>query len=338
MANKRFSEEYETVREALRDCTFPKDSQGIISDLKLVCPPDGPNAAAATALARLRDKCERGFFQRLFGTSQNKEANGILQIAGGNPGQDRKAAALKALRHLYLMKRFGGHSLWVMSLPDVFCKWPSDQIAGKTGDALNAILKDSSGRFTSKQMRDLTHASQCAGAWANKASAICAKTSGVGAETRDRLIERWFADETTKEDEFDGIAAKLKEGYKKISVAALSKKLVLTDNPIDRGTDDENCNAYVWGDALYVIYIENEFFSGGGDPLTGLTNWSRILVHELSHSQLDTDDHAYRWAGLKPKSTSFTAAQALDNADSWAFFAADANGKLTQSDRNYCLK
>lgn len=338
MPKQRFSEEYVAIRNALRDCDFADAEQTLIAHLKWLCAADGPDVGAARALDQLRDHCERGFFQRLFGSAQDKESAGILALAGEDPSQDRKAAALKALRHLFLMTRFGGHSLWVMSLPNIFSKWPSDQIAGLSGEALKTILSDKSSRFSQKQMRDLSHCSQCAGAWANKATAICTATKGVGAETRERLIRRWFADEDTVDSDIPSIANTLQEGFKKIAVAALSKQLVLTDNPIDRGTDDEKSNAYVWGDALNVVYIENGFFGPGGDPLSGLTNWTRILVHELSHSQLNTDDIAYRWQGLKPAAASLSTAQALRNADSWAFFAADANGSLSESDRKFCLK
>lgn len=236
------------------------------------------------------------------------------------------------------MTKFGGHSLWVMSLPQSYRKWPSDELSGKSGEGLANLLRDKEGRFSGKQMRDLTSASQEAVKWANKASAICTATLGIGAESAGTLIKRWFADENCSDQDITKMAATLAAGYKKIAVAAAGRKMVLTDNPVDRGTPDEDSNAYVWYDQLNVVYIEGGFFGEGGDPLFGLKNWTRILVHELSHSQVKTEDHAYRWKGLKPRSNSFPSAKAIENADSWAFFAADANGELTQRDREFCLK
>jgi hypothetical protein len=64
------------------------------------------------------------------------------------------------------------------------------------------------------------------------------------------------------------------------------------------------------------------------------------LVHELSHLKVFTADERYRHArdattgnrlGLRPGGDpGFTMAQALNNADSWAFFAADCAGALSK--------
>ena len=76
-------------------------------------------------------------------------------------------------------------------------------------------------------------------------------------------------------------------------------------------------------------------------------NWARILIHELSHSQLNTDDVTvpgdvdprYSWhpQGIAPRKDSFHTEYAMNNADSWAFFAVDAAGMLTTSERNVAL-
>jgi hypothetical protein len=67
-----------------------------------------------------------------------------------------------------------------------------------------------------------------------------------------------------------------------------------------------------------------------------LTNWTRIVVHELSHREAKTDDHCYRHnpADLKPDSgdANFSAEKALDNADSWALFCMDCAGEMTGGD------
>ncbi|RYF75966.1 MAG: hypothetical protein EOO29_23245, partial [Comamonadaceae bacterium] len=65
------------------------------------------------------------------------------------------------------------------------------------------------------------------------------------------------------------------------------------------------------------------------NTLTGLTNWARIVVHELTHREVKTADHAYEHQGMSPKKLS--AAKALENADSWAWFCADCAGALTDA-------
>jgi hypothetical protein len=84
-----------------------------------------------------------------------------------------------------------------------------------------------------------------------------------------------------------------------------------------------------------VIYVEPAFFSNR-DMFKDLKNWTRIVVHELSHRMVKTKDHRYRHhaSGLKPDATdaNFTAAKALDNADSWAMFCMDCAGQMTNSD------
>jgi hypothetical protein len=74
--------------------------------------------------------------------------------------------------------------------------------------------------------------------------------------------------------------------------------------------------------------IEEEFF-GTRNTLTGLQNWARIVIHELTHRELKTADHAYEHQGINPKK--LTAAKAIENADSWAWFCADCAGALTAS-------
>jgi hypothetical protein len=103
--------------------------------------------------------------------------------------------------------------------------------------------------------------------------------------------------------------------------------LIYTDSVSERGTHaNAGTEAFVWGDPLDVVYIEEKFF-GRRNTLTGLTNWARIVVHELSHREVATKDHAYEHQGMAPKKLS--AAKAIENADSWAWFCADCGGALS---------
>jgi hypothetical protein len=341
MANQTFSEEYDTIRSVLASETFSsdKDAARLIRRLKSLLRSTGPDGSQGGALDSLRSHCERGFINRLFGQATDKESAGILALAGADKNLAKKAAALKALRHFHFMKKFGGHSLWVMSLPNSYKKWPSDQlgkIASKT--RLAAKLRNKKGRFSSSQMRDLVNSSQTSAAWANRVHGMCTKTRGLGARRVDRLVKRWFADEDSTDDDIKAMRKTLAEGFKKIASAALSGKMVFTDNPIHRGTELEDAFAYVWYDRLNVVYIEGQFFKPG--LFSGPKHWALIVVHELSHSQCNTVDVPghYDHDGIKPNKVSYPASKAITNADNWAWFAADCNHALTAKNRSDALK
>lgn len=65
--------------------------------------------------------------------------------------------------------------------------------------------------------------------------------------------------------------------------------------------------------------------------LSGPKNWARIIVHELTHLDCSTTDENYAWAGIRP-GKNITTEQAVKNADSWAYFAADCANALTESE------
>lgn len=347
MPNKVFTEEYDEVRQILQSDDFSTDKSAVamLSTLKLLLGDDGPDKSHATALNSLRGHCKRGLFNKLFSTAKSKESDGILTLAGGDPDLNKKSAALKTLRHMRLLTKFGGHCLWIVSLPKPYSKWPIQEFDGLSEHSLKGKLESIDEYHSQKEMRDLSHATQKAVAWANKAGAMCSATNGVGATSGETLIKRWFADENNQSaDKIALIRTTLVNGFGRIASAAGSGKMILTENPVDRGTEMEQSEAYVWYDRLNVIYIEGDFF-GNQNLLQGMTNWARIIVHELSHSQLNTDDvethgqprYAWHPRGIGPRSDSFTTAQALNNADNWAWFAADASGALSKKNLNDAL-
>ena len=54
------------------------------------------------------------------------------------------------------------------------------------------------------------------------------------------------------------------------------------------------------------------------------------IIHELTHKLVSTKDIRYDHDGLKPGAT-FDNGDALNNADSWAYFAADIVGALNKA-------
>jgi hypothetical protein len=61
---------------------------------------------------------------------------------------------------------------------------------------------------------------------------------------------------------------------------------------------------------------------------------AETIIHELSHHEMNTQDHRYDDAGLKPNSATFPFAKAIDNADSWGYFALDLAGYLSKADHD----
>lgn len=144
------------------------------------------------------------------------------------------------------------------------------------------------------------------------------------------IIARWFADSASTDSDVILMAAQLHIGLQKIAAKLKSGCLLYTDSVSERGTtENAGTEAFVWGDTVDVVYIEEEFF-GSGNTLSGLRNWARIVIHELTHRELKTKDHAYEWQAMAPKKIS--AAKAIENADSWAWFCADCAGVLTKAE------
>jgi hypothetical protein len=61
------------------------------------------------------------------------------------------------------------------------------------------------------------------------------------------------------------------------------------------------------------------------------------LLHEMSHSVINTKDAVYDFDGLKPGAV-LSQKHALVNADSWAYFATDLAGQLPGSRAAKVLK
>jgi hypothetical protein len=202
-------------------------------------------------------------------------------------------------------------------------------------------------QFSYDAKKNLSKATQEGGAWCQKAMVVagaCLKGKGKGIE----IIKRWFADENNQgETELAAIASKLNEGFKKLANSMTKGEVILTDVPSVRG-DTSNT---IWlseaaaapgsatSDGIRVIYIESAFFDDK-NVLSGKKNWTRILVHEMTHVELATDDHRYAHnnLGMKPEKTNFSTATCLTNAESWAFFAADCAGALDDGIRSRVLK
>ena len=248
----------------------------------------------------------------------------------------------KALDKALVPRPWKGTVARLGALPASFGDWPSGELAGASMAKLRQKLGDTRERFSLDDRKHLSDCTQEAMRWCQKTLILLAKVQGrsqKGRQAGRELVSRWFADANTDEAELDRIVDALQAGFKKILAVLGSGRLVLTDHPQARGSTLVSSEAFVFTarEPVDVVYIEDAFFSAN-NVLKGLKNWTRILAHELSHRELATVDKFYAWQGIKPVSGGFPAADALVNAESWAFFCADAAGALTDSDRQAALQ
>lgn len=354
-----FTEEFEKAQEVIKGRTFNKDWLKLVGDLKKVFSVDGPSDNGASALSDLRKRVLEGESQGVFKGPKKltDEAEGILSATGDydhakptalsaiNDATRDKAAALKLLRHLYLLRKRGSHKVWICSLPASMAAWPSKELAGADVAKLRSRLSDVSQRFSEEDKKNLSDATQEAMKWVQKALILLAnaaskKDKSASKEKALTVVKRWFDDGSSTPEQLNLLIGDLQAGFKKIAAKLGSGHLVMTDHPEYRGQSLENSEAFVWAlpnrEKIEVVYIESQFF-GNNNLLKGLKNWTRILVHEMTHLDVGTQDKFYAWEGIKP-GPGFSFADASVNAESWAFFCADAGGALTEGDRTSALK
>jgi len=328
----RFSEAYETIQQGLANKGFSTDKgwQDLITRARKFAGVSGFDVGEASLVSDLHNKLAsdeaegtneavllyRACGERLSGTGPGAVVDADL---------GKRLGALKTIRHVYLLKRFGGHKIWCLAIPTSFSDWPCNSLMGSLG-GVTTKLNDKAERFTLAQRKDLSHASQHALKWVHKAMIVA---GNPGKNANFERVARWFADANSKDEDITQYAQILNAGLKKIASKLKSGHLIYTDSVSERGTNaNAGTEAFVWGDPMDVVYIEDEFF-GTHNTLTGLTNWTRIVVHELTHREAATQDHAYEHQGINPRKLS--AAKAIENADSWAWFCADCAGALADS-------
>ena len=127
------------------------------------------------------------------------------------------------------------------------------------------------------------------------------------------------------------------DGFKKIAAVCNGARLVFSDHPPDRSKGGWKDWAFVYkSEAMDVVYLQGAYLKAAKRSGT-LWKCALTIIHELSHREVKTDDNRYDYDGLKPDKSSFPHAKALDNADSWAYFALDYVGTLPAGDRDDVL-
>lgn len=287
------------------------------------------NLRTAVAASARKDSLKNG--EVLYDAASNAQTGGTV---------NDRAATLKFLQHVHRATSSGGQSVWVYAPPMSDAGWVFDEI---TGDAatVKARLDRNDEIFSRDDRKWMTTALMSA----RKISEDC-KHKLAGGLLRNvksstlEVVKRWFNDENSTDESTAATVKTLLAGFKKIAAACNSSTLVFTDYPDWRAQrDDFYGGAFRGGEGgkFPVIYLEGAF-----TRLTGNSGkaWLCVetIIHELSHHEVSTQDHRYDSHGLKPNKNTFTAAQALENADSWGYFALDLAGHLSRTDFNTVYK
>jgi hypothetical protein len=362
--DQKFKAEYDYAREWLKnDAKFAEEWRPLVRDLHKLMSDTGFDPAREVALGKLRTKVKHGE-KTLLGHKSVGEDQGILaavdawadKSAGKVTAQHKmRAATLKMLRHVYLLNKSGNRQVWLHSLPKEFLNWATDEFNAKaTDDDVKALLRTKDERFTADQKKHLAHAAQHSLRWCQKTLMVLSSAgkAGKGNEKARALVKRWFADPACTETDLDGFITKLQAGFKAVVATLNGGRIVLTDWVPLRGStsaDDigwQDSEAFTFasrGEGMDLVYIENAFFvKNAGNVLDGMPQYTRILVHELTHLAAGTTDinnggARYAWYGIGPHA-GYPGSDCIRNADNWAFFAADCGGALTDGQRQKALK
>jgi hypothetical protein len=367
---KKFKAEYDYARGWLaNEANFEASWQPLIRRLYQLMDATGFDAGRAGALSELRAQLAGGG-AGAGGRGVVAEDRAILSAVGALSDNDAtpvearakmRAAALKLLRHVYLLNRSGNRKVWIVSLPTQLADWPSDDLNARanTQAAVRTLLRANSEIFNWESKRHLASATRHALAWGHRARMVLANAANAGTARASResagaldLVRRWFADPATTAADLNTYVGTLSQGFRNI-VARLNRgHFVLTDwVPLRNATAAAdigflNSEAFTFassGEGMDVVYIERSFFvDHPGNVLGGHKNWTRVIVHELTHLVCGTEDvnignARYAWYGIGPHA-GFPGSAAIRNADSWAFFCADCAGVLTDSERSTALK
>lgn len=335
----KFTEAYTKARDVLENQVFESQWQAF---LFADCQARALFAAGGLAVdraadldrirKRLRDKCK----------SDNHKIGAVIVEAAQNPVSSgtlaERAATLKMLSHTYHVVKKGAQNVWVYAPPKAYTKWIFDELSGDA-KALEPKLNHETKIFSSTEMRWMASALAVALKIVEDTKAKLSGAVGKQAETDD-VIRRWFLDEDSGDAQLTEARTKLLDGFKKIAVACASDKLVFADYADWITTRNKYFGAAFRGGeggGFPVIYLEGAF-----TRLTGNSGkmWlcAETIIHEFSHHEVSTRDHRYDSSGLKPAKATLSYAKAIDNADSWGYFALDLAGYLSKSDRKKTLK
>ena len=338
-----FSAEYRTLKEIVANGKFDEPLKAAMGQMKGVFGVDGFDPSCQPTLDLMR------------GLLFVKEHDRIMSSAGIDPTATTapalesvmRAAALKFLRHLYLVHQRGSQKVWVADSPTSYHHYPSGELDAVKSDMLNlrSRLMDRDEQFGPHRRAALGAATTTALAWCHRANMALADAAANPASASMDKVRRWFASSVTTEEDLESVIRELSAGFKKVTATLSSSQLIFTDMPSLRGATAGqdlrllNSFAFVFGgryEKLPIVYIENAFFGNHTTPLPDKVLWALTVVHEITHIDASTKDHHYDNDGLKC-GPMFDPDDAAENADSWAYFCADCANALAPSHINAAM-
>ena len=337
---EQFSEAYRKARSVVASQTFAPEWDKFLKselDVAALLSADGLNTGRAGDLDKIRKKIvgstKNGAFTAFFvggGVADTLLAAAKSAKSSGTVAD--RAATLKWLKHLYFSRKRGGQEVWVYAGPKDYDKWVFDEITG-TESGFKSKLGSETEVYSETDRATMCDALQLAMAWAQKTAAGMA---GGSAEAK-AVVRRWFADADTTDTQITAAMARLNEGFKKIAAVCNGSRLVFSDHPPDRSKGGWKDWAFIYKtETMDVVYLQGAYLKAARGKGT-LWKCALTILHELSHREVRTEDNRYDYDGLKPHAKRFPSASALNNADSWAYFAVDFVGMLTAGERNKAL-
>ncbi len=334
MAVKKYSEAYAKARDVFSTQQFEAGWQKFFVEtcrVKGLLGATGLDASCNSGLNKIRDRVAaevgKGVASGavILKSAQSGVAGGSLQ---------ERAAAVKMLKHTYLVQHTEGQDVWVYSPPKDHVGWIFDEIVGSP-EVIEPKLSSDVEIFSTTEREWMSSCLKIA-------LKVCEDTRtklSAKSDATAEIVKRWFIDPAAGDVETASAFEKLSEGFKKIAVVCGSKTLMFTDYPDWRAQRNKYFGGAMpggEGGGFPVIYLEGAF-----TRLTGNTGkqWLCVetIIHEFSHHEVRTRDHRYDSSGLKP-SAAFPYAKAIENADSWGYFALDLAGYLSAADREKTCK
>jgi len=328
-----FTSNYLLARAVFRDQDYESDWNKFLKNkchVKSLLGDSGFRSSHASSLDKIREKIEKdagtgSTGDVIYAAAENNKSKGSV---------NDRAAALKMLKHVYRVSKIGAKDVWVYAPPKHYTDWVFLEIIG-SASTVKAKLSMDVEIFSDAEKKWMADALAQS---LRIAEDMKVRLAG-GFYRKKAVVKRWFLDEGCGDEKVDEAIKKLLEGFKKIAVACGSNCLVFTDFADWRWRRDRLYGAAYRGGEIGgfpVIYLEGAFAK-----LTGNTGkiWlcAQTIIHELSHVVVSTEDHRYGVHGLKPKAAGFPYAKAINNADSWGYFALDFSGYLSNADRTNVL-
>ena len=330
-----FSEAYSQARDVIQTEKFAAEWETFIDNearLKLVLGADYPSASHGDGLDKLRTRfdkaAKKGFFSNFTGNGLDEVILAACKTGGRDANIGEKAATLKMLKHLYLQRKSGNQDVWIYSPPKAYRSWMFSEIKGEDNGS-KAKLRQEKEVYSAGERAVMCDALQEAAAWCQKVQINMAAAGGEDA------VKAWFMDPAATPQNLTQAIDTLKDGFKRLDTVCRSGQLIFSDEPGDRTSGGWKDWAFVYkSEAMNVVYLQGAFVKAGNSG--NKTMCALTIIHELTHKILGTNDNRYDYDGLKPTAT-FPFAKALNNADSWGYFAADICGMLSASDRQNVL-